>query len=142
MSAFLLNNKTIDKILTQLDFKMKHAGSAGREWVKKEFEPNVGVDCSDSDWKTKLGQKMLDLNQLSLGYRYGDLRKELVYKYQPVVSTQIEAFKALQCWLYQCAERNIPETSKLYQFFDNIMVPNWAEFIIMRTPEYDNAEWG
>jgi hypothetical protein len=94
------------------------------------------------DWQTHLGQKMWDLNQLSLRYRYGDKPIVLTYRFQPILCTPIQAFKALQCWQYQCTEGEIPETSKLYTFFDSVVIPALAEAIILRTPEYDQAEWG
>ena len=85
---------------------------------------------------------MWDLNQLSLKYRYGDRKKKLVYKFHPVLSTPVEAFKALQCWSYQCFEGSIPEKSKLYQFFEHVVKSAWAISIITKTSEYDHAEWG
>jgi hypothetical protein len=39
-------------------------------------------------------------------------------------------------------EGEIPEHSKLYAFFKKVVVPEWAELLIMRTPDYDHAEWG
>jgi hypothetical protein len=138
MSAFLVGEKTINKILTELDKSVRIAST----WAEKEVESKLGIDCSDPDWKTKLGQKMWDLNQLSLYYRYGDQKKELVYIYQTVPCPKVQALKALHCWLYQCSEGNIPEDSKLYNFFEKVIAPEWPEYLVMRTPEYDNAEWG
>jgi hypothetical protein len=94
------------------------------------------------DWKTALGQKMWDLNQLALGYRYGDEKQELVYAFSPVVCTPIQAYKSLHCWQYQCSEGEIPEESKLYRFFDEVVLQHMADSIIMATPEYEQAEWG
>src|SRR5687768_5382879 len=110
MSAFLVGEKTINKILTELDKTVRIAST----WAEKEVESKLGIDYSDPDWKTKLGQKMWDLNQLSLYYRYGDQKKELVYTYQTIPCSKVQALKALHCWLYQCAEGNIPEDSKFY----------------------------
>jgi hypothetical protein len=85
---------------------------------------------------------MWELNQLALGYRYGDEKQEVIYKFVPVSCTPIEAYKALRCWLYQCCEGDIPSESKLYKFFEDVVGKRLAEAIIMRTPEYDKAEWG
>lgn len=85
---------------------------------------------------------MWDLNQLSLQYRYGDKPIVLTYTFQPILCTPIQAFKALQCWQYQCTEGEISETSKLYTFFDRVVIPALAIAIVERTPEYDQAEWG
>jgi hypothetical protein len=137
MSAFLVEEKTLHKILTQLGREVRKS-----RWLKEQFEKELQLDFADSQWQTHLGQKMWDLNQLSLGYRYGDKPINLTYRFQPVLCTPVQAFKALHCWLYQCNEGEIPELSKLYTFFENVFAPQWAELLVMRTPEYDQAEWG
>jgi hypothetical protein len=137
MSAFLVADKTIHKILTQVDHDTRTS-----HWLKGKFEKEIHLDFGNPDWQTHLGQNMWDLNQLSLGYRYGDEREVLTYRFQPLPSTPVQAFKALQCWLYQCMEGEIPELSRLYTFFDTVVAPALAESIIMRSPEYDRAEWG
>ena len=136
MSAFLVADKTINKILTQLDYKTRQS-----LWLRGKFEEELGVNFAE-DWPTKLGQKMWELNQLALGYRYGDEKEELKYSFSPVLCTPIEAFKALQCWMYQCSEGDIPEKSKLFRFFADVVRPHLAEAIITQTAEYDQAEWG
>ena len=85
---------------------------------------------------------MWDLNQLSLGYRYGDAKQELFYQFSNVFCTPIQAYKSLQCWHYQCCEGDIPKESKLYTFFEEIVLKHIADSIIMKTPEYEQAEWG
>ena len=137
MSAFLVADKTLHKILTQVAYEIRQS-----RWLKEKIEKELHLDFGNPDWQTQLGQKMWDLNQLSLGYRYGDEKVALIYRFQPLPCTPVQAFKALQCWLYQCMEGEIPELSKLYTFFDKVLAPEWAELLIMRTPEYDQAEWG
>ena len=137
MSAFLVEEKTLHKILSGLEYELRQS-----RWLKEQCEKELQIDFADSQWQTHLGQKMWDLNQLSLGYRYGDKPVKLTYRFQFNLCRPIQAFKALQCWLYQCMEGEIPETSKLYHFFDKVVVPDWAELLVMRTPDYDQAEWG
>jgi hypothetical protein len=137
MSAFLVADKMIHKILTQVDYETRKS-----QWLKNKFEKELRLDFLHPQWQTLLGQKMWDLNQLSLGYRYGDEKIALRYRFQPLPCTSIQAFKALQCWRYQCTEGEIPEASTLYQFFDTVVAPGLAESIIMRTPEYEKAAWG
>ena len=137
MSAFLVEAQTINKIITQLDARIRQS-----DWYKEKVEDELDVDFEDTDWETKLGQRMLDLNQLSLEQRYGEAKKELIYIFQTAPCSPIQAYKTMRCWLYQCAEGNIPETSKLFNAFDKVLGPAWAEFIIARTPEYDEAAWG
>jgi hypothetical protein len=137
MSAFLVADKTLHKILTQVAYEVRQS-----RWLREQCEKELNLDFTVSHWQTQLGQKMWELNQLSLGYRYGDEKVALTYRFQPFPCTPVQAFKALQCWLYQCMEGEIPELSRLYLFFDTVVAPAWAEAIIMRSQEYDQAEWG
>ncbi len=139
MSTFLVEDKTIHKIINILDLQIRKS-----PWLKNKFREELGIDFEDYDkgWKTKLGQKMWDLNQLSLGYRYGDDKQEHVYRFSPVLCTPVQAYKAMQCWLYQCCEGKIPEESKLYKFFDDVVIKHAANLIITSMPAYENAEWG
>lgn len=86
---------------------------------------------------------MLDLNQLALGYRYGDEELKLQYFYCDVsrLLSRIQLFKSLQCWMYQCTEGDIPEKSKLYKVFKHKIVSHLAVSIVQSMPEYDEAEW-
>jgi hypothetical protein len=110
--------------------------------VQNEDDGRALYRFFDPNWKTQLGQQMLDLNQTSLWYRYEDPKRRLKFIYKPVPRTSIQTFKALQCWLYQCDEGNILETATLFKFFDTYIIPKWAEYIVVRTAEYDAAEWG
>ena len=66
MSAFLVGEITLNRILTHLESEIRQS-----RWLQEKFEQEFGIDFS-AEWQTKLGQKMWDLNQLALGYRYGD----------------------------------------------------------------------
>ena len=136
MSAFLVADKTLNRIISHLDDALTRS-----DWFRSKFEAALGVNFA-GDWKTALGQKMWDLNQLALGYRYGDSKQELFYQFSPVPCSAIQAYKSVQCWLYQCCEGDIPEVSKLYTFFDTVVAGHIANAIITQTPAYDEAEWG
>ena len=136
MSAFLVAEKTINRILSYLNRELRRSA-----WLHAKFATDLGVDFA-GDWQTALGQKMRDLNQLALGYRYGDPQQELLYQFSSVSCPAVQAYKSLQCWLYQCCEGDIPKASKLYRFFDTVVAGHIADSIITKTPEYDQAEWG
>ena len=136
MSAFLVADKTLNRILSYLDDELTRS-----DWLRSKLTTNLGVNFA-GDWRTALGQKMWDLNQLALGYRYGDPHQELSYHFLSVPCPDIQAYKSLQCWLYQCCEGDIPEVSKLYTFFDTVVVRHMASSIITKTPAYEQAEWG
>lgn len=101
------------------------------------------MDFSAYEWRDKLGQKMWDLNQLALGYRYGDEKEVLSYSFFDVsgLVSRIQMFKSLRCWLYQCAEGEIPEKSVLYRVFNEKISRFLAMRIIEDMFEYDRAEW-
>jgi hypothetical protein len=136
VSAFLVADKTLHRIISYLADELTRS-----DWLRSKFTTDLGVNFA-GDWRTALGQKMWDLNQLSLGYRYGDPQQELLYHFSSVSCSDIQAYKSLQCWLYQCCEGDIPEVSKLYTFFDTVVIQHIANSLITNTPEYDQAEWG
>jgi hypothetical protein len=98
MSAFLVDKTTINKILTEFGNSVSKS-----EQVKMKVTEVFLTDFNPL-WQSQIGQKMLDLNQEALGHRYGDLKRSLRYTFHPVSCTKTEAFKALQCWLYQCTD--------------------------------------
>lgn len=139
MSAFLVEKKTIDRILSLVASECRRS-----EFLAEELLEKLNVDVSDGDWRDKLGQKMWDLNQLSLGYRYGDKKEELRYCFDDVsgYTSDCQMFKSLRCRLYQCAEGEIPEKSVLYSVFSHEVSLYLAMRIVQSMPEYDEAEWG
>ena len=136
VSAFLIADKTLNRILSYLDEELRRSA-----WLRSKFEAALGVNFA-GDWKTALGQKMWDLNQLALGYRYADPKQELFFQFSYVSCPAIQAYKSVQCWLYQCCEGDIPDASKLYTFFDTVVLRHIANSIITTTPAYEQAEWG
>ena len=133
MSAFLVDTRTIARILT---------------WLTSEHEATRWVRCVlgeaypwQAGWQTKLGHEMFDLNQLALQQRYGVKRRTLAYTFHPAPCSTVQAYKSLECWLYQCSEGNVPET-KLYRVFHDEVRLVLASVIIAQLPEYQTAEWG
>jgi hypothetical protein len=139
MSAFLVEKKTIDRILSLVSAECRRS-----ECFRGGLAKDLNVDFSDDSWRDKLGQKMWDLNQLSLGYRYGDAREVLTYSFfdESGLVSRVQMFKSLRCWLYQCAEGEIPDKSVLYRVFSQKIVLYLALRIVGEMPEYDAAEWG
>jgi hypothetical protein len=136
MSAFLVGKQTIDRILSFVSSECRKS-----ECFKGELARDLNVDFSDYGWGDTLGQKMWELNQLA--HRYGDEKEVLRYLFFDVSGSvsRIQMFKSLKCWLYQCAEGEIPEKSILYKVFSHEIVRYLALRIVEETPEYDEAEW-
>jgi hypothetical protein len=51
-----------------------------------------------------------------------------------------QALKSLNCWHYQCAEGDVPNTELFKGFSEIIHAIEGA--IVSRIPEYDQAAWG
>lgn len=138
MSAFLVDKETIDRVITWVDYyTTSHEG----DWFKEKMGEELGIYRWQEGWKDKLGQLMLDLNQQSLGIRYGDKAQSLNYTFYPRLCTPVQGLKSLQCWIYQCSEGEIPEQNKLYKFFDGFVVRYFMTRIIYGMKEYDQAQW-
>ena len=138
MSAFLVEHKTINRIVS---FFTSGKNSYYRRKLK-ELNPQFDLDTFKG--RETLGRAMFTLNIQVVHARYdsgvedfGDLN----YHYRTEISHRYQALKSLRCWLYQCAEGNIPETSKLFQLLEKFS-GEIALDIIKDTPEYEKALWG
>ena len=86
-------------------------------------------------------EAMQALNIKAVDVRYSENNDQPVIRWSPCGQPLIPTLKALECWIYQCGEGDIPETSDLYKamaYFANCM----RREIISALPEYDKAEWG
>lgn len=135
MSAYLVQTKTIDRIITGLDYELRDD-----RMLQIKMEQATGISINMENWQDKIGCLMLNLNQMALGERYNDKMVEHTYKYYPQLGTNIQNLKSLQCYTYQCAEGAIIET-KMYKFFDSILERKFMTRIIYSMSQYDSAEW-
>ena len=139
MSAFMVADRTINRVVTFLEGKLYS------EWpyLAEKFR-EAGFDISDEQFCHKLGESMFALNIRGVNARYGENEaeefRELNYVFHPVKVDAVQVYKSLGCWLYQCMEGNVPEDPfyKLMREVESTLA-NW---IIHRLPEYDGAEWG
>ncbi|HVB23836.1 MAG TPA: hypothetical protein VNG51_18005 [Ktedonobacteraceae bacterium] len=140
MSAFIVEDKTINKVVTWFRREVYTQSFTLNELAKK-YHINLISDV----WDEPLAKAMFQLNCAGVDARYGNgtAKKDVTipFQFQPVAyETEVQVFKALQCWLYQCSEGDVPET-KLYKFFSEI--ENYlARKIVMALPEYDQTTWG
>jgi hypothetical protein len=140
MSAFMVADTTINRVVTWLSREMDHMYFISRKLHE------LGIDTSRAGWEEKLGQAMFQLNIDGVNARYGDGEakdfRNLNYTYQSTYFlTTIQVYKSLECWLYQCCEGNVPETP-LYKLFDQDIKAYIAQKIIYSLPAFDQAEWG
>lgn len=125
MSAFIVGDETIDRILSYL--KTHNTQSIELK----------GVDI------TKFGRKLLSMNIDAVNQRYGGEytgNEVKNYTFNMVDVSPVQAFKSLRCFLYQCSEGNVPKR-KLYKTMDKLSDEISYE-IVTSLPEYENGRWG
>jgi hypothetical protein len=143
MSAFLVADKTINTVVNCLGRELEEV--YGTLIIRQKLM-ELGIDPVIAGWAEILGHEMFQLNIRAVDARYGngEARKfrPLDYRYEvtePIPMVQV--LKSLQCWLYQCNEKDIPTTA-LYGLFDNEVQLYLMNEIIDTLPEYQNAVWG
>lgn len=139
MSAFIVENRTINKVVTRLQRDLND----GYGYYREQFKV-LGFDHDSREFCEKLGQALFDLNVQAVNQRYGegsaDGFRPLYYTFKGEYShTLVSVFKSLRCWIYQCSEGNTPEQPlfKLMKEYSNAL----AENIISRLEEYNECEW-
>ena len=136
MSAFMVEDKTINKIVSWLaeDRDIK-------PWLN-HVHPEVKLNGEES--LAEFGQALFDMNAESINQKYGENQAQ---EFRPMdyswhfetPQPDIPIFAALECLLYQCCEGTVDE-SMLYKTMDSIS--NYlAKRIIHKLKAYEEA-WG
>ncbi len=140
MSSYIVNKKTIDSVITLISdaHKFSHY-PLGSTQVKDLKE--LGYDLSKDQDCERLGNDMLRLNHRASGGRYNqDESVPNSYKLGYCRQKNIQGFKNLGCWLYQCSEGEAVEDS-LYKAFRTIE-NKMAHALLCASEEYEKAKWG
>lgn len=94
-----------------------------------------------------LGKKLWDLNVNAVCQRYSGDSKETYGEYHAPSGYRVGPFekiqflKSLRCFLYQCSEGDVPETSILFQALEKTGdALAWS--IVDGMSAYDSAKWG
>ena len=140
MSAFMVEDKTINRVVTWLTREVSTRYSP-LDRVARTYD----VDLSSDKWDEKLANAMFLLNCDGVNAHYGEGEAEkfrlLNFTYQPEPNCSlVQVLKSLQCWMYQCCEGAVPQT-QLYRFFKEIE-NHVALQIVMDLPAYQKASWG
>ena len=140
MSAFIVKDKTINRVVTWLKSEV-----ATSHYTLDQLARKYDIDFVSDTWDEKLANAMFQLNCDGVNARYGEGEAEkfrpLNFTYKPeIYFSRVQVLKSLQCWMYQCSEGDVPKT-KLYQFFEEVE-HHLALQIVMNLPEYDKATWG
>ena len=133
MSSFMVEDKTINRILTFLFWKGKTI------YFDSELE-KLGI--TEEEHFNKLGGLMKALNRYAFNYRYNEnnnLKQELSFKWIEEETDIFQVLKSVSCLVYQCSEGNT-EKKNLFKFL--VKLENaLKDKIIDDLPEYKKAEW-
>lgn len=137
MSSFIVDAKTINRILTYLHL---HKGQMSYSYITRRAA-ELGYDLESNSGLSELGTDLLGLNYRATNARYNEengLQQLHIYKFEHV--SQLQALKSLQCLKYQCSEGDVPE-SVLFKFLEDCEHAIMSS-IIRAMPEYENTQWG
>lgn len=150
MSAFVVDPKTINRVLTYL-----HNAHYRNEWIASYARDKLRAiewDIDTHDDLEALGQAMYNMNINAVSQRYpNDVTIDTLpgsvtedgklppFTFKLKACPAIQAYKSLQSWEYQCSEGNVVEHS-LYKAFCEIE-NGIANAIVSALPEYEKAEW-
>jgi hypothetical protein len=144
MSAFVVEDRTINQVITWLDLHRRE-----QPYLLHQIKAVTGYNPEDDAYDEQtgwpaLGQAMFDLNVRAVEARYGEGEaaqfRPLDYRHHFERTTDIGVYKALQCWLYQCSEGDVPEMP-LYKLFDHYVQQTIGYSIISKLPEWEAVAW-
>ncbi len=132
MSAYVVENKTINKIITFLN---------GNQDMRSYLYHSKGIDLDTHEKSQNFGQRLLALNIQAVNERYNESESVFQpFEFHYELTDEIGAYKALRCLIYQCSEGDVPKT-ELYKTLNDI--ENYmAHLIISRLKIYDERPWG
>ena len=148
MSAYIVENKTINRILAGLENDNR---SGMRPALPAELMAARGNNAS----RAALGQAIQDINIASVKARYPDDKDsnlpgpcapdgmtDLSYTYTAVPPpTDVAMVKAIHCWIYQSCESEECRNNPIFQALEHY-VHSLCYHIISQMPAYKEAPWG
>ena len=141
MSAYIVEDQTINAIVSHIQLYVEGNRDLGYQYkhLLRDYAP------FDDKQIERLANDMFALNCNSIEQRYGSGEPEkfrsLDFKYKfTLTGNKYQILKTLKCWLYQCAEGDIPKKSKLYKSFREIESAIALD-IVCSSEEFDKAKW-
>ena len=151
MSCFIVNDETINEIVTFLD----RACNVGTEikWVARPMEKYTQPDNNvRGKVLNALAQSMMDMNVASVDARYPNGQNQrpgpiangnpgdapFVYS-RKMAESRYQTYKSLESYLYQCSEGDI-ENWDLYKCLNEVK-NRLADYLVKSTREYELAKW-
>jgi len=145
MSAYIVSDECINKILGFFNY-------SNDDLFNYNLYKNLkllGLDLEKDKYNSKvldpqlqaLGQKLLNLNFISVNQRYNTKDKPTKFIFENIhLKDPIQALKSLNCFLYQSCEGKA-ENTKIYKILKDISTDIFKH-IVYKLKEYDLAVWG
>lgn len=132
MSAYIVEDKTINKIITFLD---------GDQEMRSYLHHELNLDLDTKDKAFEFGKKLLALNIQAVNERYNESKSVIPngYQFNYEITDRIGAYKSLRCLIYQCSEGDVPKTA-LYKTLKEIS-DYMANSIVSSLKIYEDRPW-
>ena len=146
MLAFVVENKTISRILVGIQYLQADRIVRDGSWLADRFLDRLGkhplsnLNMSDRDDLNKAGQALLDLNVSSVNQRYNENDTAIFQFIHVPVPGKYQLLKTIRCFLYQASEGDCSQRP-LYVALERLSY-DLALSIVEYTEEYDRADWG
>lgn len=140
MSSYVVSDKTIDSIVSLIGDSYRFQKYP---LTRSIFKPlvDLGYNLELDEGLQRLGFEMVSINHAAYNSRYKLPADELpCYKMKYTWNSELQSFKNLNCFLYQCSEGPIlrhPLYLALKQVEHNI-----AFALLTSSEEYKTCTWG
>lgn len=138
MSAFIVSDNTINRIVSHLNMRQRDYN---------HIFDNNGYPLGVTEYLQQLASDLHLMNCDAVDARYGhgtaaqdeaDVKTDFKFQFtQP--ESPLRIYKALQCYLYQCSEGDIDQR-RLYKMMQRLKT-EMADNIIRQLPGYEDAPW-
>ena len=137
MSAFIINDKTLNRILTFINGWNFHGNAKLKEkfWDLKPYEQ----DETTEQVLNHIGLVIKELNAEAVSQRYSEKHAKQEFFYSPEKCDIFQAYNHLRCLTYQLSEGNVPETD-LYKLLEEVE-KTFEEEIACEHPKVKSADW-
>lgn len=140
MSAYIVDDITINKIVSAIRYAREYGGRIYPQPWKASL-----LEIDTQEQAATLAQNMFKMNCHAVDCRYGKNEAEkfrpLDFEYRSVIfSGKVKVYKALRCFLYQCAAGDAPE-QELFKQLESYG-GQLASAIVESLPEYELSDWG
>ena len=143
MSAFVVEPETIAAIIGEITWDAPDAGLASHFGLR-EYMASEGWPTDTEGERERLAQAMWDMNVDAVVWRYPGRETPAMHPWPGTGRIyhqgNVQGYKSLLCYLYQCMEGPIPERP-LYKALDRVS-DLLAHGIVRQLWQYEKAEWG